>query len=48
MPDNHTGIGHVVRCNHHSKPGKGGAVVSLVCVMLIGSIMANVMTFKEK
>ena len=24
MPDNHTGIGHVVRCNHHSKPGKGG------------------------
>ena len=24
MLDNHTGIGHVVRCNHHSKPGKGG------------------------
>lgn len=25
-----------------------GAVVSLVCVMLIGSVTANIITFKEK
>lgn len=24
MPDNHAGIGHVVRCDYHAKPGKGG------------------------